>query len=158
MAELDEFDYRLLALLQENSRLTGNALSEAVGLSPAACLRRVQRLRETGVIERDVAVLSPKVFGHQTTIIVMLTIKRDRPDRGRMLREQFSKMPEVVTCRQVTGAADFVLTVVVSDMEEYNQFTETYFYEPYIQRFESLAVMATVKQSLQPQLTGKIPR
>jgi Lrp/AsnC family leucine-responsive transcriptional regulator len=71
LAELDKFDYRLLELLQENSRLTGNELSAKVGLSSAACLRRVQRLRETGVIERDVAIVSPKVFGKKMMVIVL---------------------------------------------------------------------------------------
>lgn len=145
MAELDKFDYRLLELLQENSRLTGSALADRVGLSSAACLRRVQRLRETGVIERDVAVVSPKVFGKKMMVIVLLTMERDRPDRYILMRDAFAKMPEVVQCHHVTGAHDFVLRIQVSDMEEYSAFVERVFHEPYIKRYESLAVLGSLK-------------
>ena len=103
MTELDKFDYRLLELLQENSRLTGSELSTQVGLSSAACLRRVQRLRETGVIERDVAVVSPKAFGKRS------------------------------------------MRIQVADMDEYSEFVERVFHEPYIKRYESLAVLGSLK-------------
>ncbi|KXJ55103.1 MAG: ArsR family transcriptional regulator [Thalassospira sp. Nap_22] len=145
LAELDKFDYRLLELLQENSRLTGNELSAKVGLSSAACLRRVQRLRETGVIERDVAIVSPKVFGKKMMVIVLLTMERDRPDRYMLMREEFGRMPEVVQCHHVTGAHDFVLRIQVSDMEEYSAFVDRVFHEPYIKRYESLAVLGSLK-------------
>jgi len=145
LAELDKFDYRLLELLQENSRLTGNDLAEKVGLSSAACLRRVQRLRETGVIERDVAIVSPKVFGKKMMVIVLLTMERDRPDRYMLMRDAFAKMPEVVQCHHVTGAHDFVLRIQVSDMEEYSAFVERVFHEPYVKRYESLAVLGSLK-------------
>ena len=85
MHELDSFDHRLLELLQVDSRQTGRQLSEKVGLSPAACLRRVQRLRQTGVIERDVAVVSPDALSPSVKIIVLLTIDRDGPDNVRKL-------------------------------------------------------------------------
>jgi Lrp/AsnC family leucine-responsive transcriptional regulator len=145
LTELDKFDFRLLELLQQNSRLTGNELSAQVGLSSAACLRRVQRLRESGVIERDVAVVSPKVFGKRMMIIVLLTMDRDRPDRYMLMREEFGKMPEVVQCHHVTGAHDFVLRIQVADMDEYSAFVDRVFHQPYIKRYESLAVLGSLK-------------
>lgn len=141
MTELDDFDRRLLSLLQENSRLTGMEMSRLVGLSPAACLRRVQRLRETGVIEREVALVSPAALGRKTTIIVLLTLDRDRPDTMVRMREWAKRTPEVIHCYHVTGPSDFVLTIVTAGMEEYSRFVDRHFYQPYIKRYESLAVL-----------------
>ncbi|MBC04910.1 Lrp/AsnC family transcriptional regulator [Thalassospira sp.] len=142
---MDNFDLRLLELLQVNSRQTGNELADKVGLSPAACLRRVQRLRETGVIERDIAVVSPKVFGKRMTVMVLLTVERDRPDRYVLMREEFAGMPEVLQCHHVTGAHDFILRVQVADMEEYSALVERVFHAPHIRRYESLAVLGSLK-------------
>lgn len=145
MPELDNFDRRLLALLQENARLTGAELAEKVGLSAAACLRRVQRLRETGVIQKEVAVLAPGVFGKKLVMIVMVTVNRDRPDRDRLFSEKLRKLPEVKRCYHVTGSADLVMNIETENMEAYNDFVEAHFYEPYIKRFESFGVLNTVK-------------
>ena len=81
MIDLDAFDRKILALLETDARRTGGQLSEAVGLSPAACLRRLQRLRKTGAIEREVAILSPDVRPRGTTIIVRLQIEGHNPGR-----------------------------------------------------------------------------
>src|SRR5919109_4782776 len=78
--ELDDFDRRLLDALQQDSRRTGEQLAALVGLSPAACLRRAQRLRETGVIEREIAILAPAALGGMTSVLVLVTLERDRPD------------------------------------------------------------------------------
>lgn len=141
MDELDRFDWHLLELLQVDSRQTGKQLSEQVGLSPAACLRRVQRLRQTGAIERDVAVLSPKLSSPSVTIIVLLTLARDAPDRVDVLRRQMLKLPQIKRIYHVTGEADFAMTVMCHSMEDYAAFTEEHFYEPHIKRFESLVVL-----------------
>lgn len=141
MPVLDDFDHRLLALLQENSRLTGKELGERVGLSAAACLRRVQRLRDTGVIEKDVAVVSPDIFGRKLTMIVLVTVS----SKDRLFAEAMRKAPEVVNCHHVTGSADMVLTVQTENMDAYNDFVEAHFYEPYIERYESFGVLSTVK-------------
>lgn len=145
MAELDKFDHRLLELLQENARLTGSELADRVGLSSAACLRRVQRLRENGIIERDVAVINPRVFGKRMTVVVLLTLNSDRPDRYNMLRADLEKAPEIVQCDHVTGAHDIVLRVRVADMEEYSAFVDRVLVKPYIKRYESLAVLGVIK-------------
>jgi Lrp/AsnC family transcriptional regulator, leucine-responsive regulatory protein len=140
--ELDAFDRRLLELLQQDSRRTGKELAALVGLSAPACLRRVQRLRETGVIEREIAIVSPRYLGRRVTMIVLLTIERDRPDRMRLFTAAMCALPEVTQCYTVTGDADYVLTVVVPDMEAYAQFTERHFYEPYVKRFETIVVLS----------------
>lgn len=145
MPELDSFDLRILELMQENSRRTGAELAEQVGLSAAACLRRVQRLRENGAIEKEVAVVAPKALGKKLKMIVLVTVEQDRPNRDRDITEKFRKLPEVTKCYHVTGAADWVMAVETADMEAYNDFVETHFNAPYIKRYESFGVLSTVK-------------
>ncbi|SME89237.1 Lrp/AsnC family transcriptional regulator, leucine-responsive regulatory protein [Tistlia consotensis] len=142
MAELDSFDFRLLALLQENSRRTGKELSALVGLSAAACLRRVQRLREIGAIEREVAVVAPGFLGRRVTLLVLLTLERDRPERVAETKAELIGQPEVSHVWHVTGEPDFVVKLAVPDMSDYARFTERHFYKPWIKRFESLAVLS----------------
>lgn len=71
---MDEFDARLLNLMQENNRLTAEKLSALVGLSPAACQKRLKRLRENGTIAHDISVLSPEATGRKLTLIVEVTM------------------------------------------------------------------------------------
>lgn len=146
LVELDSFDRRLLALLQEDSRQTGKELAEKVGLSAAACLRRVQRLRESGVIEREIAIVSPRYLGQRVLIFVLVSIARDRPDRDRLFMAEMQAQPEVTQCYHVTGDSDFMLAVRTADMEAYARFTERHMYEPYVKRFESIAVLGEGKR------------
>src|ERR1043165_2500031 len=79
--ELDEFDRRLLGALQQDARRTGEQLAALVGLSPAACLRRAQRLRGTGVIEREIAVIAPKAVGRRLMMVLAVTLEGEQPER-----------------------------------------------------------------------------
>ena len=147
LGELGDLSNRYKAILAnpEFAGILDPQHVECTGTRFAHVLRRVQRLRETGVIERDVAIVSPKVFGKKMMVIVLLTMERDRPDRYMLMREEFGRMPEVVQCHHVTGAHDFVLRIQVSDMEEYSAFVDRVFHEPYIKRYESLAVLGSLK-------------
>ncbi|MEO1471046.1 MAG: Lrp/AsnC family transcriptional regulator [Pseudomonadota bacterium] len=141
MSEIDDFDRRLLALLQVNARQTGQALAEQVGLSPAACLRRVQRLRETGVIEREVAIVAPEALGPSVTFLVTVEILRDGPDRIDRLKRRFTALPIVQRIYHVTGEADLVMVVAAPTMEDYTDFTERYLYAPEIRGFSTMVVL-----------------
>ena len=98
-------------------------------------------MRQAGVIERDVAIVSPDVGGPSVKVIVLLTVSRDNPDRAQMLRKHMLGLRQVKQLYHVTGEADFVLVVVCGSMEEYASFTEAHFYEPYIKGFESIVVL-----------------
>lgn len=139
--DLDDFDRRILALVQENSRRTGAELAERVGLSAAACLRRLQRLRDGGVIAREVAILAPDYRDRKVRVFVQITMERDRPDREQEFNARMRAAPEVTQCYHVTGAADYLLAIEVADLEDYQRFTKRHFYEPYVKRFESLVVL-----------------
>jgi Lrp/AsnC family transcriptional regulator, leucine-responsive regulatory protein len=143
--ELDDFDRRLLDALQQDSRRTGEQLAALVGLSPAACLRRAQRLRETGVIEREIAIVAPEAVGRRMTMVVQVTLEREKPATSDEFQHQMRRAPEVTQCYNVTGAIDFVLIVSVADMEAYEDFTRRYLFEKHVRRFETMVVIERVK-------------
>ncbi|MEH6579994.1 MAG: Lrp/AsnC family transcriptional regulator [Amphritea sp.] len=121
--ELDRIDRHILNLLQSNNRISNQQLAEQVGLSPPACLRRVRRLREAGVIMADVALVNPKVIGGMLNIIVEVEMNRDQLDLSDAFMRKMQSAPEVTQCYQVTGEVDFLLVVMVPNMEAYEAFT-----------------------------------
>lgn len=142
MPTIDEFDRRILSLMTENSRRTGDQLSEAVGLSPAACLRRLDRLRKNGVIEREVAVLSKDIRSCASTqIIVLLTITRHSPKELAFLTERLRSLEEVDRVFSVTGQEDLVVILSCRSVEAFSTFAETYFSEPPVEGYQSLVVL-----------------
>ena len=143
--ELDDFDRRLLEAVQEDNRRTGDQLAALVGLSLAACLRRLQRLRASGVIAREVAILDPKLAGARLTLIVLVTMDRERPEVFDRFAREMRGAPEVTQCYLVTGAVDFVLMVTVLDMAAYEDFARRHLLEADVRRFESMVVMGRTK-------------
>ena len=150
MEKLDDFDHRLLDLLQVDSRQTAAELSEKLGLSPAACSRRVLRLRKSGVIEREVAIVAPKYIGVVTRVIVLMCIARDNPQRIDILKQKLCRLPEVERVFYVTGDADLAMIVRCRSMEDYATFTETHLFEPPLTGFESLVVLREYNRELAP--------
>ncbi|MDP5220805.1 Lrp/AsnC family transcriptional regulator [Ruegeria sp. 2205SS24-7] len=139
--ELDTFDQKLIVLLQGNARQTGDQLSEQVGLSSAACLRRVQRLRKIGAIEREVAVISPEFQAKSTSIIVFLTVSRLDPKRKQILTKRLLAFEEVERIFSVTGEDDFVLFMKFPSITDFTDFADAHFYESPIEGYESTVVL-----------------
>ena len=125
---MDAIDRRILDQLQCDSSQTNQALADKIGLSPSACLKRVNRLRDAGVIEREVALLNPDALGQRLHMVVEVTMERD----NKLLYQQFLtsavNAPEVKQCYQVTGECDFVLIVAVADLDEYDRFCDSVLY------------------------------
>lgn len=148
MTELDRTDIALLEAVQRNNRLTSEELARMVNLSPTACQRRLKRLRANGIIEADVSIVSPKAVGRQTTMIVLVSLERERADIVDRFKASIRNTREVMIGYYVTGDADFILVVTARDMEEYEQFTRRFFYENTdIKGFKTLVVMDRVKAS-----------
>lgn len=148
MEELDRIDAALLNAVQTNNRLTSDELAELVNLSPTACHRRLKRLRAEGVIEADVAIVSPKAVGRQVTVIVLVSLERERADIIDRFKTAIRNTREVMIGYYVTGDADFILVVTAKDMEGYEQFTRRFFYENHdIKGFKTMVVMDRVKAS-----------
>jgi Lrp/AsnC family leucine-responsive transcriptional regulator len=121
--KLDRIDRRILQLMQRNGRISNLELADQVGLSPTPCSRRVKRLEESGIIEAHVAILNQSMLGLNLTAMIGITMDRHTPDRFTHFEAQVSQFPEVIECSIVTGqAADFLLKVVLPDMESYEEF------------------------------------
>jgi Lrp/AsnC family leucine-responsive transcriptional regulator len=147
--EFDTFDLKLLSILQLSTRGTAEELAQQVGLSPSACLRRVRRLREGGVIEAEVAVLAPRKVGRELTMVVQVALERERADIMDAFKRAMRATPEVMQCFYVTGDIDFILIVTMPSMEEYELFTDRFFFQnPNVRRFTTMVVMDRVKVGL----------
>lgn len=142
MTTIDQFDRQILDIMEKDSHQTGHSLAEKVGLSSTACLRRLQRLRKEGVIEREVAILAPEYRSHGATqVVVLLTIKRHNPKRIETLTRKFRRMSEVQRVFSVTGDEDIVLLMGCASMEAFADFADTHFYEPPVEGFQTLVVL-----------------
>ena len=120
---LDRIDKHILRLMQANGRISNLELADQVGLSPTPCSRRVRRLEESGLIDRHVTLLNPELLGLSLTAIIGISMDRHTPDRFESFEKAIANMPEIIECNIVTGqAADFLVKVVVKDMQHYEKF------------------------------------
>ena len=120
---LDRTDKRILAELQQDGSLSNLELAERIGLSPSPCARRVKALKEAGIIGNTVTLLEPKALGLSLTALIHISLDRHTPDRFEQFESVIADYPEVQECYLITGqAADYVLKVVVKDMDTYQQF------------------------------------
>ncbi len=124
---LDATDLRILAQLQTDASLTNQALAERVHTSPATCLRRVRRLVETGVIERQVALLSPRFFAAGLTALVELTLDRQGAEHLAAFEARAVAEPAVQQCYRVSPGPDFMLVLQVADMPAYHALVQRLF-------------------------------
>ena len=144
--QLDEFDIRLLEALQEDNQLNASELADQTRLSPGSCLRRIKRMREEGVIAKDVSILNPEAVGRKLTMVVLVSLERERVDLIEEFKKSMLKTSEVMQCYYVTGDADFVLVVTAVDMSDYEEFTKRFFFEnTNVRKFTTLVVMNRVK-------------
>lgn len=120
---IDAIDFRLLELLQTDASLTNQALAERVHVSPPTCLRRVKRLHAAGLIERQVAILSPDklapLVGHGLTALVEVTLDRQGAELLDAFEARVAADDAVQQCYRVSPGPDFCLVVVAADMPGY---------------------------------------
>src|SRR5690606_11999133 len=126
--KLDDIDLRILRVLQVNNRITSEELGNFAGLSPSACQRRIKRLRDEKVIEGDVSIISPRTVGRHVTMLVQVSLERERADIIDRFKASIRSTPEIMMGFYVTGDADFLLVVTARDMEDFEQFTRRFFY------------------------------
>ncbi len=123
LIKIDRTDRKILESLQQDGSLTNQQLAEKVGLSPSPCLRRVRALEEAGIIVNTVTILDHKKLGLSLTAIILIGMDRHTPERFSAFEEQIFEYPEVQECYLITGqSADYMLKVVVPDMDHYHQF------------------------------------
>ncbi|MDX5384605.1 MAG: Lrp/AsnC family transcriptional regulator [Rhodobacterales bacterium] len=143
---MDRFDSLILQALQGNARLTADALAPLVGLSPDACRKRLAKLRSSGVIEAEIAILRPERVGRGLILIVEVTLQNERKADLDRFKARMQDAPEVMQCYYVTGNADFFLILSARDMADYEDFARRHFFaEDNVLRFRTSAVMDRVK-------------
>ena len=127
--ELDKTDRRILAVMQDNGRLSNQEVAEQVSLSPSPCLRRIRRLEQAGVIRKYVALLDADKLGLGLLAYVNVRLEKHGEGGARSTaspRADFAAAvmhwPEVVACHAMTGDMDYLLRVHVEDMEHFSRF------------------------------------
>ncbi|MEO5586873.1 MAG: Lrp/AsnC family transcriptional regulator [Novosphingobium sp.] len=123
IAELDDFDRRLIERVRQNNLEPARILAEKVGLSISAVLRRLRRLRDDKVIVADIAVIDPALTGSAITMYVLVRMRQPGHRAMDAFARKIAKQPEVTGAWEVTGDDDFVLKVQVGSMAEYDAFT-----------------------------------
>jgi Lrp/AsnC family leucine-responsive transcriptional regulator len=114
-------DRKIVAALQENGRLTNVELADRVGLSPSPCLRRVKRLEDEGYIQAYRALLDRKRVGLGLTVFTAVKIEAHANDQAEAFQKAIAEMPEIVSCHLVAGDIDYLLEVVVPDLDHYRR-------------------------------------
>lgn len=148
MSALDDLDRKILHEVQLNNQLTSAQLSEKIGLSPTSTQRRLNRLRREKIIEGDVAIVSSAAVGRALTMMIAVTLERERSDIIDHFKRSVRREPVVMSAYYVTGDNDFILIVSAKDMEEYEAFTRNFLYDnPDIKGFKTTVVMDRIKAS-----------
>ncbi|MBL1435310.1 MAG: Lrp/AsnC family transcriptional regulator [Rhodobacteraceae bacterium] len=148
MSNLDALDRKILHEVQLNNQLTSAQLSDKIGLSPTSTQRRLNRLRADKVIEGDVAIVSSAALGRALTMMIAVTLERERSDIIDHFKKSVRREPIVMSAYYVTGDTDFILIVSARDMAEYEAFTRSFLYEnPDIKGFKTTVVMDRIKAS-----------
>jgi Lrp/AsnC family leucine-responsive transcriptional regulator len=123
MSDIDKYDQQILSLLQKNGRISNQELAEAINLSPSSTLRRVKQLEEHGLIDGYVALLNAKKLGLTLMAFIGISMDKHTPERFDNFESTLMGYPEVLECHLITGqSADYLLKVIVKDMEAYQQF------------------------------------
>jgi Lrp/AsnC family transcriptional regulator, leucine-responsive regulatory protein len=118
---LDDIDIQLLTALQADADRTNVELARLVGLSPAATLHRVRRLKESGVIRVISAQLDPAACGFPLQVYITATLARHDPRSSRLFDDQIRALPQIITADNVAGEMDYLLTAVARDVAELQQ-------------------------------------
>ncbi|QPF75785.1 Lrp/AsnC family transcriptional regulator [Roseateles sp. DAIF2] len=150
--QLDAIDRRILRALQQDGRVTYDALAAQVNLSASAVLRRVRRLEEGGAIAAYVALVRPEKVGLSLTAYINVRLEKQTESHKRnpmdLFRAAVQTWPEVVECAALTGDMDYLLRVLVQDMAHYARFiSETLLKHPSVQDCKTSFVLDRLKNT-----------
>lgn len=147
--QLDDFDRHILDLLQQDAARTAESLAGEVPLSASAIQRRIKRLKEDGIIRREIAVVDAEKLGAGVTFIVGLQVEKERQDLLQGLRRWCERQVYIQQAYYVTGEVDFVLVVTTPGMAQFEMLMQRLLEDnPNVRRFETNVAMSVLKQSL----------
>jgi len=143
--ELDAIDRGILRALQSNGRMSNTELSEVVNLSPSACHRRVQRLEVEGYINGYVALLNARKLGVPTTVYVEIKLQAQADEVLEAFEKAVARIPNVLECHLMAGAADYILKIVAEDTEDFARIHRQYLTRlPGVAQMQSSFALRTV--------------
>ncbi len=146
MDSIDRIDRKILAALQRDGRITNAALADEVALSPSACLARVRRLEQLGIITGYRADIAIERLRSALLIYGEVTLKRHLPEDFRALETLFAKDPRVLEAAEISGKSDYLVKVIVADMAEWRDLTAEWTAGPWqIERVSSSVAMHRTK-------------
>ena len=119
---MDTIDIKLLELLQHNAELTIQELSKEVHLSTTPCWKRINQLKNNGYINKTVSLVDRKRVGANVTAMVSIKVNNHNQERISIFSKTIQDIPEVIECYRMSGETDYLLKVVVSDIESYDAF------------------------------------
>ena len=150
--QIDQFDRKILAMLQDDARLTNNDLAQRVNLSASQCSRRRQRLEEEGLIRGYRAVLDRERLGFPLVNVISVTLATHNRDNARRFGDLLARLPEVQEAHALTGEMDYILKVVTPDLKSLAEFVNGILLpHESVQHVKTAIVLETLKE------TGALP-
>ena len=158
--DLDTTDWRILARLQDEARVSNVDLAQAVNLSPSPCLNRVRALEESGVINRYVTLLDPLKVGLTVSVFIQVSLEKQMRNALDTFEASILERDEVMECYLMTGDADYLLRVIVPDVQSLERFIVDYLAKiPGVASIKSSFALKQVKYKtalpLSPKTTGR---
>lgn len=150
--KLDNYDKTILNILQSDGRLSNRDLAEQLGLSPAPCWRRVKRLEDEGYIHSYVALVNRTKINLNVIAFVEVSMDNHHPETLKPFDEVIQKCPEILECHSVSGQCDYLLKIVIQDMEHYGRFLNDKLLQ--VRGIRSINTLFSLDQ---PKMTRKLP-
>ena len=148
--EIDQVDREILRLLQENAELSAAAIGEKIGLSQSPCWRRIQRLRDEGLIRGQNMQFDRKRLGFDVVVFAQVKLTAHGRSKVPEFADTIRCFPEVQECHLVLGNIDFLLRIVVRDIDEYERFFfDKLSHLPEVQEVHSNIVLSEIKYTTQ---------
>ncbi|MBN2874479.1 MAG: Lrp/AsnC family transcriptional regulator [Spirochaetales bacterium] len=145
MAKLDDVNRKILEILQLDSSITNQELASRINLSPATTLERVKKLEQAGIIRKYVALLDEKKLEKHVKVFVSITMKDHSDTSIQEFNRRISEFPEILECCRLAGEKDYLLKILVDNIEDYEIFTRTRLSTlPGIDKASSSIVLASI--------------
>ncbi len=145
---LDKTDIKILEILQTNAKITNSQLAKEIGLSPAPTLERVKKLEASGVIKSYHAEVNTDKLGLGICVFIQASLTGSKRALFDSFIKKVQEIPEIIECHHVTGSSDFLLKVLIRDIQDYNDFIlEKMIGIEEIGNVQSLMVLSTIKDA-----------
>ena len=145
---LDHIDTQILTMLQNNSNRTTKSIAEALGMTTSPVFERIKKLEKEGYIKKYVAVLDNKKIGLKLTVFIGITLQGHTRSYLEKFVKEINNFPEIIECHRVSGNFDYLLKLVVEDIEAYETFIISKLtLLPYLGNVQSLITLSTGKET-----------